>query len=179
MAALQEAYKKEIKAKLLETGTYRNPMEVPRLTKVVINMSMGAGEERDALTAAATDLARITGQQPVITYARKSISNFRLREGMPLGCKVTLRGARMFEFLERLINVTLPRIRDFRGIPANSFDGRGNYSLGLQEQTLFPEIDPDKVKRTQGMDITVVSTAKTDDEARELLRLMGMPFATS
>jgi large subunit ribosomal protein L5 len=132
--------------------------------------------DRDSLQAVADDLAKITGQKPMSTKATKSVSNFRLREGMTLGAKVTLRGARMYEFLDRLINVALPRIRDFRGVPATSFDGHGNYSLGLQEQTIFPEIDPDKVRKIHGMDVTFVTTAKTDEEAREMLTLLGMPF---
>ena len=154
-------------------------MEVPRLLKVVVNMSVNASVDKDALKAVAEDLAKITGQRPVITKARKSIANFKLREGMPIGAKVTLRGAMMYEFLERLIRATLPRIRDFRGVSRTGFDGRGNYTLGLKEQTLFPEIQPDQVKRIQGMDITIVTTAKTNDEARELLQLLGMPFANA
>jgi large subunit ribosomal protein L5 len=179
MNEFAERYHTEIKNKLRETGRYRNPMEIPRLQKVVVNIGVGTGVERDAMDAAMNDIARITGQRPQVRQARKSISNFRLREGMPIGAKVTLRGARMLDFLYKLINVTLPRIRDFRGISPKAFDGRGNYSLGLREQTMFPEIDPDHVKRNQGMDITIVTTAKTDDEARELLRLLGMPFASS
>ena len=142
-------------------------------------MGVNTMVDRDMLKAVADDLAKITGQRPAITHATKSISNFKLREGMPIGAKVTLRGERMYEFLERLIHATLPRIRDFRGIPAKAFDGRGNYTLGLKEQSLFPEIEADKVKRVQGMDITIVTTAKTDADAKELLKLLGMPFANA
>jgi large subunit ribosomal protein L5 len=176
MAKLQERYKKEIVKTLRESGKFKNPMEVPRVTKIVVNMSVNSSTDRDTLKAVTEDLGRITGQKPIVTKARKSIANFKLREGMPLGAKVTLRGAMMYEFLERLISATLPRIRDFRGVP-RSFDGRGNYTLGLKEQSIFPEIQPDQVKKTQGMDITIVTTAKTDDDARELLQLLGMPFA--
>ena len=154
-------------------------MDIPRLSKVVVNMGVNTMVDRDMLKAVADDLAKITGQRPAITHATKSISNFKLREGMPIGAKVTLRGERMYEFLERLIHATLPRIRDFRGIPAKAFDGRGNYTLGLKEQSLFPEIEADKVKRVQGMDITIVTTAKTDADAKELLKLLGMPFANA
>ncbi len=156
---------------------YRNPMQVPRITKVVINMGIDTRGDKETLKIVSEDLARITGQRPAITKARKSISNFALREGMEIGAKVTLRGARMFEFLDRLINVALPRIRDFRGVSAKAFDGRGNYTLGLREQTIFPEINPDNVKKTQGMDITIVTTATTNQEARDLLKQLGMPFA--
>ena len=154
-------------------------MDVPKLSKVVVNIAVNAQVDRDTLKVAAEDLAKITGQRPAITKATKSISNFKLREGMPIGARVTLRGERMYEFLERLIHATLPRIRDFRGVSAKSFDGRGNYSLGLKEQTLFPEIEADKVKRLQGMDITIVTTAKTNADAKELLKLLGMPFANA
>lgn len=174
---MKEKYKGDIAPSLHKSGGYTNVMQVPRFTKVVVNMGVTTAVDRDALKTLAEDLARITGQQPVVTKARKSIANFKLREGMPIGLKVTLRGDRMFEFLDRLINVALPRIRDFRGVSPNSFDGRGNFSLGLREQAIFPEIDPDNVKMTQGMDITIVTTAQTDDEARELLKKMGMPFA--
>ena len=156
---------------------YKNPMQVPRLEKVVVNMGLGeAISNPKLLDAAVLDLRHITGQQPVVTRAKKSIANFKLREGMPVGCRVTLRGARMYEFFDRLVNVALPRIRDFRGVPAKSFDGRGNYTLGLKEQINFPEIDYDKIMQLMGMDITVVTTAKTDEESRELLALMNMPF---
>lgn len=178
MSLLKEKYTKEIVPALKKTGRFRNPMDIPRLTKVTINMGVNTQVDRDVLKAVAEDLAKISGQRPVITHATKSIANFKLREGMAIGAKVTLRGERMFEFLERLIQATLPRIRDFRGVNPKSFDGRGNYTLGLKEQTLFPEIDADKVKRVQGMDITIVTTARTDGDARELLKLLGMPFAT-
>lgn len=172
---LQEKYKTEVVKKLRETGKYRNPMEVPRLVKIVVNMSINASLDRDVLKVVAEELGKITGQKPVITKARKSIANFKLREGMPIGAKVTLRGSRMYDFMERLIAAALPRIRDFRGVPV-TFDGRGNYTLGLKEQTIFPEIEPDQIKRAQGMDITIVTTAKTDAGARELLEMLGMPF---
>jgi large subunit ribosomal protein L5 len=153
-------------------------MQVPNLKKIVLNLCVSVNNERDTLKALADDLGKITGQKAVITKAKKSVSNFKLREGMPIGARVTLRGDRMYEFMDRLVNVALPRIRDFRGIPNTSFDGRGNYSMGLQEQTVFPEIDPDKVKSTHGMDITFVTSASEDEEAKEMLSLMGMPFAT-
>ena len=179
MSALQERYREDILPRLRESGGYGNRFQVPRVAKVVVNMGVGTRVDREALTAAAEELATVTGQKPLICKARKSVSNFRLREGMPIGAKVTLRGRRMYEFLERLINVALPRIRDFRGISAQAFDGHGNYSLGVQEHTIFPELDPNEVKRTQGMDITIVTTAATDGEARELLRALGMPFTAS
>jgi len=175
MASLQEKYKKEIVKTLRESGKYANPLQVPRLTKIVVNMGVSTAADKDMLKAVAEDLARITGQRPIITKAKKSISNFKLRTGMPIGAKVTLRGIRMYEFLERLISAALPRIRDFRGVP-KTFDGHGNYTLGVKEQTIFPEIEPDHVKKTQGMDITMVTTAETDEEAMELLKLFGMPF---
>jgi large subunit ribosomal protein L5 len=178
MAKLLEKYRKEVVKQLRESGKYKNPMEVPRVVKVVVNMGVNASVERDTLKAVAEDLARITGQRPVITKARKSIANFKLRTGMPIGAKVTLRGAMMYDFLERLITSTLPRIRDFRGLP-RKFDGHGNVTIGLKEQTVFPEIQPDHIKKSQGMDITVVTTARTDDDARELLQLLGMPFAST
>ncbi len=178
MAKLLELYKKEIVKKLKDAGKYKNPMEVPRVVKIVVNMSVNASADRDTLKAVAEELGQITGQKPVITNARKSIANFKLREGMPIGAKVTLRGVMMYEFLERLITAGLPRIRDFRGVP-RKFDGRGNFTLGLKEQTIFPEIQPDHIKKTQGMDITIVTTAKTDDAARELLQLLGVPFANA
>lgn len=179
MSNLKTTYQEAVAPALLKARGYKNCMEVPRIEKIVVNMGLSATVEKDALSWAAADLATITGQQPAMTKARVSISNFKLREGMTLGAKVTLRGQRMFEFLERLIQVTLPRIRDFRGISPRGFDGRGNYSLGIAEQTIFPEIDPNRVKRSQGMDITIVTTAKTDDEARDLLTRLGMPFAAN
>jgi large subunit ribosomal protein L5 len=176
---LKDKYRKDVVAALKATGKYPSAMDIPRLSKVVVNMAVNSMVDRDTLKAVSEDLAKITGQRPATTKATKSISNFKLREGMAIGAKVTLRGERMYEFLERLIHATLPRIRDFRGVPAKSFDGRGNYTLGLKEQTLFPEIEADKVKKVQGMDITIVTTAKTDADAKELLKLMGMPFANA
>ncbi len=176
---LQEYYRKEVVPAMRKEHGYGNLMETPRIEKVVVNIGVGADTDSDTLSQLVGELAQITGQRPVITKARKSVSNFKLREGMAIGAKVTLRGERMYVFLEKLINTALPRIRDFRGVPGQSLDGRGNYTLGIKDQTIFPEINPDKVKRIQGMDISVVTTAKTDKEARELLRLMGMPFATA
>jgi len=179
MSMLKDKYKKDVVKALKETGRFPSAMDVPKLSKVVVNIGVNTQVDRDTLKQAADDIAKITGQRPAITKASKSISNFKLREGMAVGAKVTLRGERMFEFLERLIHATMPRIRDFRGVSPKSFDGRGNYSLGLKEQTLFPEIEADKVKRIQGMDITIVTTAKNDADARELLKLLGMPFANA
>ena len=179
MSVPKDKYQNEVVKALKASGKYPSVMDIPRLSKVVVNMGVNTMVDRDMLKAVADDLAKITGQRPAITHATKSISNFKLREGMPIGAKVTLRGERMYEFLERLIHATLPRIRDFRGIPAKAFDGRGNYTLGLKEQSLFPEIEADKVKRVQGMDITIVTTAKTDADAKELLKLLGMPFANA
>jgi large subunit ribosomal protein L5 len=162
---------------LMKHFSYANIMQVPRLQKIIVNMGVGdAISNAKLLDAAVEDLRKITGQQPQVTRARKSIANFKLREGMPIGCRVTLRGARMYEFFDRLVNVALPRIRDFRGVPTKSFDGRGNYTLGLKEQINFPEIQYDKIMQLMGMDITFVTTAKTDDESRQLLALMNMPF---
>jgi large subunit ribosomal protein L5 len=174
---LKEKYQNTVAPALKSAHGYKNPMEVPRIVKVVVNMSVNTKVDKDTFKAVTEDLARITGQRPITTKARLSISNFGLREGMPIGAKVTLRGARMYEFLDRLINIALPRIRDFRGVPSTSFDGRGSYTLGLREQTIFPEVNPDNVKRVQGMDITIVTTAETDAEARDLLKQLGMPFA--
>ncbi len=174
--AMKQKFDETVVPALKEAHGYKNPMEVPRISKVVINMGVNAKVDRDGMKAVTDDLARITGQRPVVTKARKSVSNFALREGMVIGAKVTLRGAHMFEFLDRLINVALPRIRDFRGVSDKAFDGGGNYTLGLREQTIFPEINPDTVKRNQGMDITIVTTAKTDGEARDMLKQLGMPF---
>ncbi|MCF7837021.1 MAG: 50S ribosomal protein L5 [Candidatus Marinimicrobia bacterium] len=176
---LQEKYEQQVKPALQAANQYANPMQVPRIKKVVVNMGVKTSLDKDALQILANDLGKITGQKPVIAKSRLSIANFRLREGMPVGIKVTLRGQRMYEFLDRLINTALPRIRDFRGISATGFDGRGNFSLGLREQTIFPEIDPDKIKATQGMNITIVTDAASDAEARELLRGLGMPFAAA
>jgi len=177
MSILKEKYKKDVVPALKATGRFPSTMDVPRLSKVVVNMALNALVEREVLKQVAEDLAKITGQKAIIRRATKNISNFKLREGMAVGAKVTLRGERMYEFMERLIHATLPRIRDFRGVSPKSFDGRGNYSLGLKEQSLFPEIESDKVKRVQGMDITVVTTAQNDEDARELLRLLGVPFS--
>lgn len=174
---LKERCSREVIPQLMKKFNYRSVMEAPRLEKIVINMGVGeAIENPKALEAAVNDLTQIAGQRPVITKARKSIAAFKLREGMKIGCKVTLRGNRMYDFLEKLVNVVLPRVRDFRGVSPKSFDGRGNYTLGLREQVIFPEIDYDSVDKVRGMDITIVTTAKTDEEARELLRSIGMPF---
>lgn len=179
MAMLQEKYRKDIVPALKASRGYANAMQIPRLVKVVVNMGINSQVDKDTFKVLVEDLGRITGQRPQVTKSTKSIANFKLREGQPVGARVTLRGARMYEFLERLIHVALPRIRDFRGIPNRGFDGRGNYTLGLKEQTIFPEIDPDQVKKVHGMDITLVTTAKTNEEARELLKLLGMPFAAA
>lgn len=177
MSALKDKYMNNIRPALMEHFAYKSVMAVPRLEKIVINMGVGEGKENPKLLdTAARDLSIISGQKPVITKARYSVASFKLREGMSIGCKVTLRGERMYDFLNKLINVALPRVRDFRGISPRSFDGRGNYSLGLKEQLIFPEIDYDDVEKMQGMDITIVTTAKSDEEAKELLRLIGMPF---
>jgi large subunit ribosomal protein L5 len=177
MARLMERYQQEIAPGLAKRLGRENRLSLPRLEKIVINMGVGkALQDKNRLQQSAEQLAQITGQKPLITRAKESISSFRLREGNEIGCKVTLRGQRMYEFLDRLISMALPRIRDFRGINPKSFDGHGNYSLGLAEQLVFPEIDPDKVTFTQGMDITFVTTTDSDDEARELLRSFGMPF---
>ncbi|NLY56028.1 MAG: 50S ribosomal protein L5 [Firmicutes bacterium] len=174
---LKEKYLNEIKPALMEKFNYRNPMEVPKVTKIVINMGIGeAKDDPKALEASVKQLAMITGQKPIVTKAKKSIAAFKIREGMNVGAKVTLRGDQMYYFLEKLINVSLPRIRDFRGVSDKSFDGRGNYSLGLKEQLIFPEIGFDDIDKVRGMDISIITTAKTDEESRELLRLMGMPF---
>lgn len=177
MARLREQYRNEVVPALVKHFKYENAMAVPRLEKAVINMGLGeAIQNSKILDSAVDELGRISGQRPVITRARKSIANFKLRENMPIGTAVTLRGDRLFEFLDRLISVALPRVRDFRGVPTKSFDGRGNYTLGLRDQLIFPEIDYAKVDQVRGMNVTIVTTARTDDEARELLRLLGMPF---
>lgn len=177
MSRLKEYYLTEVKPALQKKFGYKNVNEIPKIEKIVVNMGVGqATENRKMLDAAVRDLALITGQKPVVTHAKKSVSNFKLRAGMPIGCKVTLRGERMWDFLDKLININLPRVRDFRGVSPTAFDGRGNYSLGVREQLIFPEIKYDEVEFTQGMDITIVTTAETDEEARELLRLLGMPF---
>ncbi|KGF46386.1 50S ribosomal protein L5 [Veillonella montpellierensis DNF00314] len=177
MSRLSEKYTSEIKKSMQEKFNYGNVMEIPKLEKIVINIGVGdAVGNSKALDAAVTDLTIIAGQKPVVTRAKKSIANFKVREGMALGTKVTLRGERMYEFLDKLINAALPRVRDFRGVSATAFDGRGNYALGLKEQLIFPEIEYDQVERVTGMDIIVVTTANTDEEARELLTQFGMPF---
>ena len=178
MAQLKEQYKNEIAPALMKKFGYKSVMQIPKLDKVVINV--GAGEAREnpkAIDAIISDLSQITGQKPITCKAKKSVANFKLREGMNIGVKVTLRGERMYEFVERFFNLSLPRVRDFRGINPNSFDGRGNYSMGLKEQLVFPEIDYDKIDKVRGMDICFVTTANTDEEARELLTLMGAPFS--
>lgn len=174
---MKDMYFSEIVPGMIKKFGYKNPMEVPKLEKIVINM--GVGEAKDnpkALESAVSDMTIISGQKPIITKAKKSIANFKLREGMPIGCKVTLRGIKMYDFADRLISLALPRVRDFRGVNPNAFDGRGNYALGIKEQLIFPEISYDKIDKVRGMDIIFVTTAKTDEEARELLTLMGMPF---
>jgi large subunit ribosomal protein L5 len=176
---LKEKYDKEIALALMQKFGYKSTMQIPKLEKIVINMGVGdARENPKALDSAAGDLATITGQRPVITKAKKSIANFKIRQGMSIGCKVTLRGRRMYEFVDKLFNIALPRVRDFRGVSDKSFDGRGNYSLGIREQLIFPEIEYDKVDKVRGMDIVFVTNAKSDEEARELLKLLGMPFAS-
>ncbi|MEK6263222.1 MAG: 50S ribosomal protein L5 [Clostridium sp.] len=175
---LQEKYENEVVQALMEKFGYKNIMEVPKLEKIVLNM--GVGEAKDntkVLDAAISDMQIIAGQKPIMTRAKKSIANFKLRENMPIGCKVTLRKTQMFEFADKLMNVALPRVRDFRGASSKAFDGRGNYAIGIKEQLIFPEIDYDKIDKIRGMDIIFVTTAKTDEEARELLRFLGMPFA--
>ena len=178
MSRLKEQYDNEIVDALTKKFSYSNIMQVPKLDKIVVNIGVGeAKENAKILESAMGDLEKITGQKPVITKAKKSIANFKLREGMPIGCKVTLRGERMYEFFDRLVNLALPRVRDFRGINPNSFDGRGNYALGIKEQLIFPEIEYDKVDKIRGMDIIIVTTAQSDEEGRELLSQFGMPFA--
>ena len=174
---LLEHYEQRVRAKLKQQFGFKNPHQIPRLLKVVLNVGMGAAQKNPkALDTAVAEMAAITGQQPVVTRAKKAIANFNLREGMPIGCAVTLRAARMWEFLDRFISIAVPRMRDFRGLPANSFDGRGNYTVGIKEQMIFPEVDYDKVDQIHGMDITIVTTAGRDDAAMALLRELGMPF---
>ena len=178
MSRLKSLYKDEIVDSMIKKFGYKNVMEVPKLDKIVINMGVGeAKENAKILDSAVKDLETITGEKAVLTKAKKSVANFKIREGMAIGCKTTLRGEKMYDFMDRLVNLALPRVRDFRGVSADSFDGRGNYALGIKEQLIFPEIEYDKVDKVRGMDIIVVTTAKTDEEARELLRLFGMPFA--
>ena len=177
MARLKDYYTREVVPTLIKEFHYKNPMEVPKMLKIVVNMGLGeAIQNFKILESAVAEMTAIVGQKPVITKAKKSIATFKLRQGMSIGCCVTLRGERMFEFFDRLVNVALPRVRDFRGIPPKSFDGRGNFALGLKEQIIFPEIEYDKIEKIRGMNIAIVTTAKTDDEARQLLKLMGMPF---
>ena len=178
MTRLQEKYEKEIIPAMIEKFGYKNIMEVPKLEKIVINMGVGeAKDNQKILEAAVNDLSIIAGQKPILTRAKKSVANFKIRENMALGCKVTLRKAKMYEFADKLMAIALPRVRDFRGVSSKSFDGRGNYSLGIKEQLIFPEIEYDKIDKVRGMDIIFVTTANTDEEARELLRFLGMPFA--
>ena len=177
-ARLREIYDNELVAKMIEKFGYKNPMQVPKLDKIVINMGVGeAKENAKVLEAAVRDLEIIAGQKAIVTKSKKSVANFKIREDMPIGCKVTLRGEKMYEFADRLINLALPRVRDFRGVNPNSFDGRGNYAMGIKEQLIFPEIEYDKIDKVRGMDIIFVTTAQTDEEARYLLTLFNMPFA--
>lgn len=178
MNRLQERYKNEISKNLMEKFGYKSVMQLPKMKKIVINIGVGdATTNSKYLDEAVEELTAIAGQAPVVTKAKKSIAGFKIREGQPIGCKVTLRGEKMYEFLDKLVSISLPRVRDFRGVPKNSFDGRGNYTLGIKEQLIFPEIDFDKVNKTRGMDIVLVTTAKTDEEGRALLTELGMPFA--
>ena len=180
MARLKDRYREEIAPALKDRFEIQNPMRIPKLEKIVVNMGVGeASQDSRRLDGAMEDLARITGQKPQLRRARKSIAGFKIRDGMPVGARVTLRGERMWEFLDRLISIALPRVRDFRGISPRSFDGRGNFALGLREQTIFPEISYDSIDTTRGLDVAVVTTAETDEEARELLHMLGMPFRTS
>ena len=177
MSRLKDQYQNEIVDAMIKKFGYKNIMEVPKLDKVVINM--GVGEAKDnakLLESAIADMEKIAGQKAVVTRAKNSVANFKIREGMPIGCKVTLRGEKMYEFVDRLINLSLPRVRDFRGVNPNAFDGRGNYALGIKEQLIFPEIEYDKIDKVRGMDVIITTTAKTDEEARELLRMFNMPF---
>lgn len=177
MARLKDYYKSEVVPAMMKQFGYRNTMQVPRLEKIIVNMGLGeAIQNVKILESASAEIGALTGQKPVITKARKSIATFKLRKGMSIGCMVTLRKERMYEFFDRLVNVALPRIRDFRGIPASSFDGRGNFAMGIKEQFIFPEIDYDKIDKVKGMNVVIVTTARTDEEARHLLKLMGMPF---
>jgi large subunit ribosomal protein L5 len=176
---LKETYKEKVVPELQKRLALKNRMQVPRLEKIILNMGFDAAMDKDVMKVLTKDLAMISGQKPVVTKSRKSISNFKIRQGMNVGAKVTLRGPRMYDFLERLVHLTLPRIRDFRGVPARGFDSRGNYSMGLTEQTIFPEIDPDSVKTVQGMNITIVTSARSDEHCKQLLAMLGMPFAGS
>ena len=177
MSRMKLKYLEEVRSALVKRFSYKNKLQAPRIEKVVINMGLGEGKENPKiLDAAVNDLSIITGQKPIITRARRSVASFKVREGMPIGCKLTLRGVRMYDFLDKLFNIALPRVRDFRGISPHSFDGRGNFTIGIKEQLIFPEIEYSSVERVLGMDITIVTTAGTDEEARELLSLMGLPF---
>lgn len=177
MARLQQVYKEKVVPQLMQERGYANVMEVPRITKITLNMGVGeAVADKKILDHAISDMTKIAGQKPVATLARKSVAGFKIREGWPIGCKVTLRGAKMYEFLDRLISIAMPRIRDFRGVSAKSFDGRGNYSMGVKEQIMFPEIDYDKIDQLRGMDITITTNAKSDDDGRALLRAFNFPF---
>ncbi len=177
MSRLKDMYKNEIIDAMIKKFGYKNIMEVPKIDKIVVNMGIGEAKENPkVLESAVAEMEKITGQHAVITKAKKSIANFKIREGQAIGCKTTLRGERMYEFLDRLVNLALPRVRDFRGVNPNSFDGRGNYALGIKEQIIFPEIEYDKIDKVRGLDVIIVTTAKTDEEARELLRLFNMPF---
>ena len=178
MTRLKEQYDSQIKAAMMKKFGYKNEMQIPKLVKIVVNMGVGeAKENAKVLESAIADMEKIAGQKAVVTRAKNSVANFKIREGMPIGCKVTLRGEKMYEFADRLINLALPRVRDFRGVNPNAFDGRGNYALGIKEQLIFPEVEYDKVDKVRGMDIIFVTTANTDEEARELLKLFNMPFA--
>ncbi len=180
MSRLKDQYLNEIKGEMQKKFEYKNEMEIPKIEKIVVNMGVGeAKENAKVLDSAVADLEAITGQKAVIAKAKRSVANFKLREGQPIGCKVTLRGDKMYEFLDRLVNLALPRVRDFRGVNPNAFDGRGNYALGIKEQIIFPEIEYDKVDKVRGMDVIIVTTANTDEEARELLALFNMPFANN
>lgn len=178
MARLKDTYKNQVVPALMEKFQYKSIMQAPKIDKIVLNMGVGeAKENQKFLESAVEEMTLIAGQKPVVTKARKSVSNFKIREGMAIGCKVTLRGDHMYEFLDKLVNIALPRVRDFRGVSKTSFDGRGNYALGIKEQLIFPEINYDKIDKIRGLDIIITTTANTDEEARELLRLMGMPFS--
>lgn len=178
MARLYDYYKKEVVGQLMKGGRYTNRMQVPKVEKIVVNMGVNANHDKDVIQEAQQELTTITGQKPVITKAKKSIANFKVRQGMPVGVKVTLRGERMYEFLERFCCAALPRIRDFRGVSPRGFDGRGSYTMGVKDQTIFPEVELDKIKHNLGMDVTIVTSANTDAEAKELLKFLGMPFSS-
>jgi len=178
MSQLQQRYKTEIVEQFMKSGKYTNRMQVPKVEKVVLNMGVNSKHEKDVITEAQQELATIAGQKPIVTHAKTSIANFHVREGMPVGTKVTLRGERMYEFLERFLNAALPRIRDFRGVNPRGFDGRGSYTMGVKDQTIFPEVELDKIKHNLGMDVTIVTSANTDAEAKELLKMLGMPFSS-